>query len=215
MRKIIYLFIVTVILSCANQEKKLPENFDFGKTNNGSYKNDYFNMELLFDSNWVIKDKQQMNSLAERGRDLITSENKKLKSIVKAAQVNTAYLLAIFKYKDGAAVEYNPSFMVVAENTKNLPGIKTGSDYLFHAKKLMKLMKQTQIQYKFEKEVYERVIGKSSFHIMEVKVDYMGKNIIQEYISAVNKGFSLSFIISYTSEEERDELYEIIDNVKI
>ena len=102
--------------------------------------------------------------------------------------------------------------MIVAENTKNFPGIKNGKDYLFHAKKLMK---QTQMSYSFEKEVFEQTIGRSLFHNMETKLDYMGKTIIQEYISTVNKGFSLCFIISYTNEEEKNELYDVINNIKI
>lgn len=212
MRKTICLFIVTVFLSCSNQEKKLPENFDFGKTENGSYKNDYFGMEVLFNPNWIVQDKQEMNNLIEQGSDLVTGDNKSLKSIVKASQVNTAYLFAVFKHEVGAAVEYNPSFMIVAENTKNFPGIKNGKDYLFHAKKLMK---QTQMSYSFEKEVFEQTIGRSLFHNMETKLDYMGKTIIQEYISTVNKGFSLCFIISYTNEEEKNELYDVINNIKI
>ena len=51
--------------------------------------------------------------------------------------------------------------------------------------------------------------------MMEAKLDYMGKIIIQEYISTVSKDFTLSFIISYTTEEEKQELYEIINNIKI
>lgn len=212
MKNIIYLFIVTVLLSCSDQKKKLPENFDFGKTENGSYQNDYFDMEVLFNPNWIVQDKQAMNNLVTRGSELVTGDNKNLKSIVKASQVNTAYLLAVFKHEVGAAVEYNPSFMIVAENTENFQGIKNGKDYLFHAKKLLK---QTQMSYLFEKEVFEKKIGECLFHVMEAKLDYMGKIIIQEYISTVNRGFSLSFIISYTTEEEKNELYEVINNIKI
>ena len=212
MKKIIYLFSVTVLLSCSEQNNKLPNNFDFGKTENGSYKNDYFDMEVLFNPNWIVQDKQEMNNIAERGSDLITSDNENLKSILKASQVNTAYLLAVFKHEVGAAVEFNPSFMIVAENTKNFPGIKNGKDYLFHTKQLLK---QTQIPYSFEKEVFEKKIGDSLFHVMEARLDYMGKIVIQEYISTVNKGFSLSFIISYSTEEEKKELYEVINNIKI
>ena len=56
MKKIIYLFILTVLLSCSDQNKKLPDNFDFGKIENGSYKNDYFDMEVLFNPNWIVQD---------------------------------------------------------------------------------------------------------------------------------------------------------------
>lgn len=210
--KIIYLFIITVLLSCSDQNKNLPDNFDFGKTENGSYKNDYFNMEVLFNPNWIVQDKQYMNNIMERGSDLVTGDNKNLKSLFKASQVNTAYLLAVFKHEVGAAVEFNPNFMLLAENTKNLPGIKNGKDYLFHAEKLMK---QTQMSYSFEREVFEKKIGNSLFYVLETRLDYIGEIISQEYISTVKNGFTLSFIITYSTEEEKNELYEVINNVKI
>lgn len=50
---------------------------------------------------------------------------------------------------------------------------------------------------------------------MEARLDYMGKIIFQEYISTVKKGFSLSIIISYSTEEEKNELYQVIDSIKI
>jgi len=212
MKNIIYLIIITVLLSCSDQSNRLPEDFDFGKTENGSYKNDYFDMEVSFNSNWIVQNKQAMNNLIEVGNEIVTGDNENLKSIVKASKVNTAYLLTVFKHELGAAVEYNPSFMIVAENTKNSPGIKNGDDYLFHAKKLLK---QSQMTYTFEKEIIEHKIGKSLFYILESKLEYMGQTIFQEYITTVNKGFSLSFIIAYTNEEEKNELYEVINSVRI
>ena len=41
------------------------------------------------------------------------------------------------------------------------------------------------------------------------------KSITQEYISTVKNGFSLSFIASYSTDEEKSELYKILDNIKI
>ena len=212
MKTLIYLLAAAVLVGCSSQEKNLPESFDFGKTENGTYKNDYFNLEITFDPNWIVQDKQQMNDLVDLGSEMVAGDNESLKSVVKAAQVNTAYLLTIFKHELGAPVEYNPSFMAIAENTKNSPGIKDGSDYLFHAKKMLE---QTQIQYYFDNDISEKKIGKSKFHVLEAKLDYVGKTIIQEYICTVSKGFSLSFIISYTTDAEKEELYQIIDNMKI
>jgi hypothetical protein len=169
-------------------------------------------MEVLFNPNWIVQDKQYMNNIMERGSDLVTGDNKNLKSLFKASQVNTAYLLAVFKHEVGAAVEFNPNFMLLAENTKNLPGIKNGKDYLFHAEKLMK---QTQMSYSFEREVFEKKIGNSLFYVLETRLDHIGEIISQEYISTVKNGFTLSFIITYSTEEEKNELYEVINNVKI
>lgn len=212
MKHLIYIFTALILFSCSVSDQKTPRNFDFGKTENGTYTNDYFNMKILFDSTWTIQDQRQMNDLVDQKSDLVIGDNKNLKAAIKSSKVNTGYLLNLSKYELGAPVEYNPSFLITAENTKNYPGIKSGKDYLFHAKKTLQ---QTQLDYSCEKPIYEKVISNTTFHVMEVELDYMRKLIIQEYFSTVTKGFSLTFVISYTTEEEKSELYQILDGIKI
>ncbi len=211
-KHIVYLCILTMLFACSKPTKNIPDTFDYGTTEQGFYKNDYFNMEVTFNPDWVIQDEQQVNNLTKQGTDLFAGENNDLKSFIKASQINTANLLVVFKHELGASVAYNPSFMIIAENTKNFPGIKTGEDYFFHAKKLLK---QTNIPYSFDKEILEQTIGNTTFHTMEATIEYMGETIVQEYITTIKNGFSLSFIISYTTEENKKELYEIINTIKI
>ena len=118
----------------------------------------------------------------------------------------------MFQYEVGSAVESNPAFMVVAENMKDFPGIKTGEDYLFHVKKLLQ---QSQLKYSFGKKVYEKNIGSKSFYVLEGKMDIMGKTVTQEYISTVTEGFCLSFILTYTTKQEKKKLYKFINGTKI
>ena len=76
-------------------------------------------------------------------------------------------------------------------------------------------MEQAQLTYEFEEEFLEKEIGNLIFDVMKVKLDYLSLTIIQEYISTVTNGFSLSFILSYTNDDEKSELYEIIEQMKI
>jgi hypothetical protein len=71
------------------------------------------------------------------------------------------------------------------------------------------------MSYSFEREVFEKKIGNSLFYVLETRLDHIGEIISQEYISTVKNGFTLSFIITYSTEEEKNELYEVINNVKI
>ncbi len=209
------LFLVLIIsgTSCSSsEEKNLPENFDYGTVGKGTYKNNFFNFDLSFNSHWFVQDEDQMNNLVKAGNELVIGDDNDLKSAVEASKVNTAYLLAIFKHEIGSAVEFNPSFMAMAENTKNSPGIKTGKDYLFHAKKGLQ---QSKVDYSFNKEVYPTEIGDKTFYVLEGEMHFMGNNIMQEYYATVTKGFSLSFIVTYTTQEEKDELYDILNSINI
>ncbi len=213
MKKICYILVACLFfIDCSNTQNKFPKNFDYGKVENGTYTNQYFNLEVPINPNWIIQNKEQVNNIIEKGSKLVANNNKNTKALIDASKINTAYLLTMFKYEVGAAVNYNPSLIIVAENIKDTPGIKRGSDYLFHTKNILE---QAQIKYNFEKEIYEKQIGNSSFDVMESTIDVIGKTITQDYISAIKNGFSLSFIISYLNEDEKKELYRIIENIKI
>jgi len=212
MKNIVSLVIILFTLSVIAQEKNLPSEFDYGKTEEGVYTNDYFDLKVAFDPSWIVQNNEQMNQLVESGKELISGDDSTMKSVVDAAMVNTAYLFTVFKHEVGAAVEFNPSIMVIAENTKNFPGIKNGGDYLFHTKNLLD---QSQMDYYFDKEISEKEISDTNFHVLEAKLDHLGSTIIQEYHTTVTNGFSLSIVVSYTNDEMRDELYALLDKIEI
>ena len=206
------LFAILLISGCNLLERRIPENFDYGKAENGIYKNEFFNLEVRYPQEWVVQSKEQVDALREKGGDIVAGDNESLKRAVKASEVNSAYLLTVFKYEVGAPVEFNPSFMVMAENTKMVPGIKDGKDYLFHAKKLLE---QTQLGYTISDDFYHKKIGSKEFYVMEASLSAGGMSVQQEYMVTVLNGFSLAFVASYGNEEQKNELYSIIEKVSL
>ena len=221
------LYIFSIILfSCSpnNTAEEIIENavnkietaqvknssFDYGNAKSGVYTNNYFDFEIKFDTSWHVQSQAQLNGLVKRGQKMLEN-NELLNKAIEASKVNTAYLFAMFKYEVGAAVQSNPSLMVVAENTKSLPGIKKGKDYLFHAKNSLS---QTQLNYTFDPISETKKLGSFEFDILTAKLDVMTKKIVQEYITTVTDGFALSFILSYTSDQEKEELYKVIEGMK-
>lgn len=212
MMRTFFLLLVSVSLLSCKQQKNLPQEFDFGKTVPGKYFNSFFDLKIAFNPEWSVQNKKEMNDLVDAGTDLIASDNKDLKFAVEASKVNTAYLLAIFKHDPSALMDSNPSFMVVAENTKNFSDIENGKDYLDIAKGLLL---DSGFNYSFSDDIYEKKIGESSFYVLETEINYLNQSIFQEYMTTLRKGFCLSFILSYSTVEEKEELYEIINNILI
>jgi len=204
--KLIILSLLTIFITSCNPNKK-PKNFDYGHTENNKYHNSFFELELILPDNWVVQTKEQMENLSEAGKEIAVGDNKKLEAIINATEINTANLLAVFQYEVGAAVEYNPSFMLVAENLKNAPGVKTGRDYLVQARKLLK---QSQVQYQIDDKFKKVTINNHNFYVMNCSINYMGLTIKQKYYSTLKNGFCLSAIISYNNEEQKKNLEKII-----
>lgn len=201
-----------VYLNGVSQSDSASTQFDYGRVEGNIYKNDFFNVTITFDSAWVVQNKALMKQLRKAGRAQIAGDDQRLKRMLKAAEVNTANLFSIFKHEVGAPIKFNPSFIVMAENIKNFPGIKSGKDYLFHVKNLLK---RSQLKYAFDKEAHLRKIGSKDFWVLEASAEYLGMTITQEYFTRLYKGFTFSIIISYVSQEDKLALYEMLNEMKI
>ncbi len=203
------LLVAAFVLSSFIENAKL-KGFDYGKTIDGKYINSYFGLEITLPENWIVQSNEQSEQLQKKGKDLVVGDNQNLKAIIDASEINSANLLYAFQYEVGSAVEYNPGITIVAENIKDFPGIKSGSEYLFHTKRLLQ---QTKLQTQIDKESTLEAIDKQEFYTMNCAIDYMGITIQQKYYSTIIKGFALSFIISYTTEDQKSELLNSIHSI--
>jgi len=203
------MFFYIIILGCSGQESQVK--FDFGSVENNTYTNSYFNFKMSLPTDWTLQSHEETEDIMKEGRKLVAGDDKNLESAIKAAEINTAHLLVIYQYEMGAAVDYNPSLMLIAENLKNAPGIKTGADYLFHARKLLS---QSQIQYDHLDEKFEQIdINGMIFYLMNTNINYLGYDIKQKYYSTIYKDFSLNMIISYVYDEQKTELEQSINSM--
>ncbi len=206
---IITFLMIILFSNCVSN--KTPDNFDYGKVNDNIYTNDFFKCNIKLPEGWIVQSKEQTQRLANVGKEIVAGEDKKIESMIKASEINTANLLAVFQYELGSAVEYNPNIIIVAENIKNAPEIKNGSDYLFQSRQFLK---QSQIQHDYLSEDFENeVINGTEFYKMDAHINYMGLKIKQIYYSTITNGFSFNVIISYKNDDQKKVLLESIKSI--
>lgn len=202
--------LLTILISGCKVENTL-DNFDYGKVEGSKYVNSYFDLEMDVPADWFVQSQEQMENITKAGKDMVAGDDERMKAIVKASDVNTANLLGVFQHEYGSAVEFNPNYLVVAENIKAAPGIRTGSDYLFQSRRLLT---QSQFQYDRIDETFEKeTINGTDFYKMNAEVSLMGITIRQIYYSTILKGFSFNVIISYSSDEQKDALLKVINSM--
>ncbi|MBU1076339.1 MAG: hypothetical protein KKH98_03550, partial [Spirochaetes bacterium] len=164
--------LIFLLSGCGKKEK-----IDFGSIENDIFKHDYFGFTLQIPEDAHVQDNQAKKDLMKQGGEILAGDDKNMKAVLDASALNTLNLVTFFKYEPGSPVDYNPGFIAVAEKVSHLPGIKNGSDYLFHAKKLME---SSQLQYIFGKEVYTENIGGVEFNVMELSIDVNGTLVKQK-----------------------------------
>jgi len=206
------LFVAALTLTGCKQEPITEqEGFDYGTVANNKYTNKFFDVEMDVPAGWDIQDQEQRDAMMKEGQEAAAGDNIVMKARMKASEVNSANLLTVYEHKIGAAVEYNPSFMLVAENLKNFPAIKTGDQYLDNAKKLLtnSAMKITKIDDKYTK----RTINGIDFYTMDVTMDVESYPVHQKYMATIKDGFALGFIYSYSNEAQKAQLEKVTNSI--
>lgn len=210
--KIFTIIALVLILSLNINAGDNPNAFDYGKVENNKYSNSYFDFSLSVPEKWFVQSKEETDRLMNQGKDILAGDDKNLKAVLNASDINSAYLLTVFQFQVGSPVDFNPSFMVIAENLKSFPGIKNGSDYLFQTRRLLK---QSQLVYnQLDAEFKPETIASKEFYTMNSTMNYMGVVIKQKYYSAIIKGFSFNIIVSYVTDEQKAILDAVLRSLK-
>lgn len=198
------------VLLLAGCGKKASDEVDFGVVKNSVYQNEYFGFKLALPSEWSVQNQEMRQRLAETGTKMLAGENTGLKAVLKASEQQTINLFATFQHPVGTPVPFNPSIMCVAERVRDLPGIKRGKDYHFHAKKLMK---SGQIEFEFPKEISSEQLDGIDFDVLHVSMTIGPLTVQQKYYAVIMKGYALVFIVSFSTADEEAVLQKILEGV--
>jgi hypothetical protein len=195
-----------LVISCSDKKA-----IDFGTFEAGSYSNTFFNLMLSIPDSWHVLDLESRLEIMKRGGEIVAGENKSLKAAIKAADMQSINLLTAYEHPPGAAVTTNPGIMLIAEKIKHAPGITRGSDYHYHAKKLMKM---SRVKVSYLQDIYEKTIDGVSFDIMETEIT-MGPGLVirQRQYATIMKGYALLMALTYQDESGLNQLEEIVNTL--
>jgi len=196
-------------ISCSSQDKS--ESFEFGTVENKKYVNEFFNFKMDLPNAWVILTSYQLDSMKTRGRELLSTNDRKIAKKIKPSSVTSADLIGAFQNKLGAAVDFNANFAITVENVAQIKEIKTGKDFLLQ---LRSILERSQIQFdSIDKEFMKRDISGQEFYIMTASKNMGYLNVRQTNYVTVKKGFVFNLTISYANESQRVLLEQTINSM--
>jgi hypothetical protein len=204
------IFIFLALFSIFFCNVSLSDEIGYGEITKDIYTNGYFNMSIPVPGGWHVQSKAAMKELSNVGTNMLAGEDNNLRIVLKESEKQSVNMFGFFKHEPGAPVNFNPSILSVAERVTHMPGIKKGSDYLFHVKNIF----QTgQMNYTFPKEMFSKSISGISFDVMPTEARVGNKVVYQEYYAARIKNYVLSFVVTYSSDSEKGELNSILNNL--
>jgi len=98
----------------------------------------------------------------------------------------------------------------MAENVRSAPGIKTGKDYLYQVKSQLN---SGRMRIEFPNPEYSAKLGGVDFAVLPSELTIGNTTVKQKYYVTVMKGYALSFIASYKSDDDEASLQKIMDSV--
>jgi hypothetical protein len=209
-RKISLLFVMTLlpVVLVMGQDRELV---DLGSITDSVYENRYFGFSLRLPEGWFVQNRAGLERIQETGKDLLSGDDKSLKSLFEAGEKSSFNLLGIHQHPPGAPVDFNPTLLCVAEKTEQFPGIAKGADYLFHAKRTLQI---GAVDAKFPKDVYSMEIGGKSFDTLDIELRFGPATVKEKMLATLIKDYALAFIIVYDTNDHYNTLLDILNTVR-
>jgi len=201
---------ICVLTGCDAANKSPRGELDFGTISGSTYSNKYFGLTITLPNGWATQDHEAQRKLMKHGTEMIAGDDKNLQALAKASELQTVNLLAAFAHPVGAPVAFNPSIACLAERLDKFPGIKRGSDYLFHVRKAMEA---GQIKVIFPKDVWSERLGGREFDVMPLEITVGATTVRQRYYALVHKGYALGCITSASTNDQELQLKPVMESV--
>lgn len=183
------------------------------KVSENTYANKQFGLTVTAPDGWFVADSELTEKVMDAGKEIITSDqDARTKAMMDASLKRARTLFAFLEHPPGAPVDSNASIMGVAENVSFTPGIKTGQDYFFH---MRRLLKQTNAPSEVIGDYKTRKIGGQMFDRMDMKQTVMGQELLQRVYAARHDDWIVVIVQSYRTDEQVAALDNVLDGMKL
>ena len=178
-----------------------------GSVSGRTYTNKTFGFEVTFPDTWLIPDKDFEAYMKSQGFDLSLKAPDSLpdasKTTVNQAIKRVNLLLTAYRSMPGSAD--NAIVRISIENLSGNPQIKDAVDY-FDAMRAMFAKMTLPADFKYSETQAEK-LGKTQFGYIDANSG-VGK---KRMYAIVKKGYAIMFTISYSADEDRQTLREVLE----
>lgn len=219
-RNVIVILGFTILISaCKTTEVKSGnvadievKNVDINQGEEKSFFSSQFRINLSVPSSWSVSGKETIDAVADIGGKIISGDDEIKKILHEESKKRTENIFLISQYEVGTPVQFNPSIVSVSENIALAPGIKSGKDYLYHVEQLLL---GSAANYSIVEHYKPTIISSYSFDAFKAKTTINGTSFYQDYYATKAGKSVLSFIITYSNQEEFTAFDKVLKNIKI
>ena len=180
----------------------VPDDF-LGKVGETEYKNTFFNFLLNFPKSWIRLEQNEIEQARNIGLETLKTEKEKTNRAFESAAKKEVIIFLVAAKNGGLDNSANLGIGVLKQ-----PSSQITSEMVATATKDFFL---TNPNFKLLEEVRKAEIGGRQFHTFALQNQTLIK---QKLFITVTKGYSVTFVMSYTNPEGQTSLDEIMKSLK-
>lgn len=207
---LISLSIIALLAGCATHRQNV--SMETYTTDQKIYRNDFFKLTIKKPVTWYALSREHMEKMTQVGADVLLGDNQSKKKIYDHSIRNSIPLFYFFQHPPGTPVNFNPSIGAVAESIEMAPGIKTGCDYLYHARQLFN---NTQLNLHMSETCDTMKLNRATFGYADVTMRVNNQVIKQRYYTCIQGEYALSFFNSYSTYDELRLLENLLKTIDV
>lgn len=210
MKKLVVLFFSLNLISCSDIGTK---EVAWTTSDDGiHFSNEKFKMSIIKPKSWYAQNIKELVAMQHKGKDIMSGNDENFEAIVDASLKTSLPLFGFHEFAPGTPTDNNSSLMGVAENISALPGIKSGCDYLYHTKQLIK---QSQVKMEIEDECLNQEINGVKISYFNSQVAVGTNTVKQKYMACLSGDYAIAVIRTVINKENTSEIDEVLNTLKV
>lgn len=212
MKKVCVILVMVLVLSavvagCREEQPRL----DWGEYRDGVYQNRFFDYTIHIDPSYdILSPREILMMNAEEDQqdiDISTLDNLEQEPIL--------HYLHAFKYPRSSDVKTNASISIYSENLRFLSGVSTKEAYITAKMTFIQgVFRGTPHILEMDRPQNLWIHGRE-FAKGRVVMDVEGIAVTQEFYVIIRRGYALVTLISFTTQEEGEELRGFVQSIRM
>lgn len=202
-----------VLTGCRDKPSEESTNTDLspsagdGAFKGRRYENAFFGLTVTVPEDWFLPSADDFNRVMAAGAKLAGQTTAPAEADDGPGDARLFSILRHSPQSDGVS---NPGLIAVAEYVGPEGENNTSRDYL---KQLKNSLKEGPLDWTTDGLIAAEEIGGVSFSSMQGQLSDGSNFVDQAYYVTIRKEYAVCFVLSYTDEEQRGELKEILDTI--
>ena len=210
MNKSIAIFSLLFLVSCSDIDDK--ESAMTTSTDGIHYTNEKFNMRIVKPESWHAQSVAELIATQQMGARVMSGDDENFEAMVEASLASSLPLFGFHEFAPGTPTTVNSSITGVAENIAVMPGIKSGCDYLYHAKQALR---QSQVDIDINDECLTEVVNGTKLSYFSTTMRFGPNTAKQKLFACLSGDYAIAIVHTLVNKDNTEEVDAILNSLTI